>query len=403
MDLILDILPGSSDSPVSDLLRASLGLDIWEITPDHMIVRADAAKAERVQQLGYRVEQLQTVADALAEFESREHETLAAIESDETGALRPDALTKPAQYHSVESLNHDMHELAATHVDLVELREIGRSVEDQPILALRITERSGNSKKVLFSGCHHAREWISVEVPFLLAKELIETANEPSTYRWLSNGEIWIVPMINPDGHEYSRTEYRLWRKNRRQNTDGSWGVDLNRNYGYMWGTLDNDYTSHAQSDDTYIGRRAFSEPETRAIRDLIGQEMFSGVINYHSYSQEILYPWGYTQKPIRDHRDWTLISNLAKRMHMAIESVHGEYYDPKQSSQFYPTAGGASDWIYGIYGIPAFTIELRPAERWQGGFRLPANQILPTYEENKPAAFEFMNSLISGQSDGRK
>ena len=58
MDLILDILPRSSDSPVSDLLRASLGLDIWEITPDHMIVRANAAKAERVQQLGYRVEQL---------------------------------------------------------------------------------------------------------------------------------------------------------------------------------------------------------------------------------------------------------------------------------------------------------------------------------------------------------
>ena len=209
--------------------------------------------------------------------------------------------------------------------------------------------------------------------------------------------------MINPDGHEYSRTEYRLWRKNRRKNTDGSWGVDLNRNYGYMWGTLDNDYTSHTQSDDTYIGPRAFSEPETRAIRDLIGQEMFSGVISYHSYSQEILYPWGYTRKPIRDHRDWTLMSNLAKRMHMAIESVHGENYDPKQSSQFYPTAGGASDWIYGIYGIPAFTIELRPAERWQGGFRLPANQILPTYEENKPAAFEFMNSLISVQSDGRK
>ena len=396
MDLILDILPSSSNSSISNLLRTSLGLDIWEVTHDHMIVRANAARAERLQQLGYRVEQLQTVADALTEFESLEHATLASRPTDEAGALRPDALTMPPIYHSVESLNHDLHELAATHADFVELREIGRSVEGRPILALRIAERKGNSQKVLFLGCHHAREWISVEVPFLLAKEIIEAANEPSINRWLSNGEIWIVPMTNPDGHEYSRTQYRLWRKNRRENGDGSWGVDPNRNYGYMWGTLDNDYTSHTPSDDTYIGPRAFSEPETRAIRDLIGQEMFNGVISYHSYSQEILYPWGYTRKSIRHHQDQSLMSTLAKRMQKAIENVHGENYDPKQSSQFYPTAGGASDWIYGIYAIPAFTIELRPAERWQGGFLLPTNQILPTYEENKPAAFEFMNSLIS-------
>ena len=170
VDLILDILPSSSNSPISNLLRTSLGLDIWEVTHDHMIVRANAARAERLQQLGYRVEQLQTVADALTEFESLEHATLASRPADEAGALRSDALAKPPKYHSVESLNHSLHELAATHADFVELREIGRSVEDRPILALRIAERRGNSQKVLFLGCHHAREWISVEVPFLLAK-----------------------------------------------------------------------------------------------------------------------------------------------------------------------------------------------------------------------------------------
>ena len=182
MDLILEISPGSSSSSVSDLLRASLGLDIWELTPDHMIVRATEAKAERVHQLGYRVEQLQSVAEALSEFESAEQATLVNIASTETTKRPRDVLAEPARYHTVKSLNYELQELAATHPDLVELKELGHSVEGQPILALRIGERRGSLHKVLFLGCHHAREWISVEIPFLLAKDIIAEANEPSIY-----------------------------------------------------------------------------------------------------------------------------------------------------------------------------------------------------------------------------
>lgn len=398
MDLILEISPGSSSSSVSDLLRASLGLDIWELTPDHMIVRATEAKAERVHQLGYRVEQLQSVAEALSEFESAEQATLVNIASTETTKRPRDVLAEPARYHTVKSLNYELQELAATHPDLVELKELGHSVKGQPILALRIGERRGSLHKVLFLGCHHAREWISVEIPFLLAKDIIAEANEPSIYPWLSRGEVWVVPMVNPDGHEYSRNGEgaRFWRKNRRRNADGSRGVDPNRNYGYMWGVLNDDYTSHVPSDDTYIGPKAFSEPETRAIRDVMAREMFTGVVSYHSFSQEILYPWGYTHKSVDDHHDRKLMSTLAKRMQTSIEGVHGRYYDPRQSAQLYPTAGGASDWFHGSYAIPAFTIELRPATGTREAFLLPANQILPTYEENKPGAYEFIGSLMS-------
>ena len=198
-----------------------------------------------------------------------------------------------AKYHTAESLENDMRLLAGARPDLGELHEVGRSVERRPILALRIGERRGNCRKVLYWGCHHAREWVAVEVPFLLAKDIIERANQSSIHPLLSNGEIWVVPMVNPDGHEYSRTIDRLWRKNRRPNPDGSLGIDLNRNYGYMWGTLNNATSSRVPSDSTYFGPRAFSEPETRAIRDLIGRELFNGIVTYHSYSQLILYPWG--------------------------------------------------------------------------------------------------------------
>src|SRR5687767_13492610 len=101
---------------------------------------------------------------------------------------------------------------------------------------------------------------------------------------WLQAGEIWIAPMVNPDGHEFSRTgpANRLWRKNRRVNADGSIGVDPNRNYGYMWGILDVPTSSHTPSDPTYVGPRAFSEPETRAVRDLVAAQRFDGVVTFH-------------------------------------------------------------------------------------------------------------------------
>jgi carboxypeptidase T len=178
---------------------------------------------------------------------------------------------------------------------------------------------------------------------------------------------------VNSDGHEFSRTpETRLWHKNRRPNADGSIGVDPNRNYGYMWGTLNINTSSHVPSDDTYVGPRAFSEPETRAVRNLVAKELFRGVITYHSYSQLILYPWGYTSQPIPDASDLATMTKLAERMQELIRGVHGTTYTPQQSSQLYPTAGDTTDWTYGEYGIPSFTIELRPDLRTAGSSFLP-------------------------------
>jgi carboxypeptidase T len=216
---------------------------------------------------------------------------------------------------------------------------------------------------------------------------------------WLSTSEIWVAPMVNPDGHEHTRTTDRLWRKNRRRNRDGSIGVDPNRNYGYMWGTLDVNTSSHVPSDETYVGPRAFSEPESRAIRDLIGRELLSGIITYHSYSQLILYPWGYTADPIAE--DPSKMAVLSDRMSTKIAAVHGVNYVAQQSSQLYPTAGDTTDWTYGVYGIPSFTIELRPRTASQGGFILPANQIQPTFEENKAAAMEFIRTIVGAGSSG--
>jgi carboxypeptidase T len=375
MNLIARITSPGPQSPLSEVLRVPLGVDVWEVKPDYMILRATEAQLERLSRMGYQVEQLEDVAQHLSAFATAD---------------------AAAGYHSAASLEEELRHLAEARPDVAELREIGRSIEGRPILALRIGDRHGGVPKILFMGCHHAREWIAVEVPFLLAKEMVERADEPPIASWLSSGEVWVAPMVNPDGHEHSRVEQRLWRKNRRRNQDGTFGVDPNRNYGYMWGILNLPTSSHVPSDETYVGPRAFSEPETQAVRDLVACELFAGVITYHSYSQLILYPWGYTDRPVPDARDRELMVGLAIEMQGLIRGVHSSVYTPQQSSELYPTAGDTTDWTYGTYGIPSFTIELRPRTVQEGGFILPASQIQPTWEENRPAAFRFLEHLIS-------
>lgn len=374
MTLILQVTSTNPQVPLSQLLELPLELDVWEVKPDYIVLRAAEPQAERLQRMGYQVEQLHLTDTYLSMFATEE-----AI----------------AGYHSAASLEQDMRQLATSQPHIVELREIGRSIENRPIWALRIGERRGSTRKILFLGCHHAREWLAVEVPYRLAEYVVTHANQNPVQQWLTDGEIWVAPMVNPDGHEYSRTQNRLWRKNRRPNPDGSFGVDPNRNYGYMWGTLNVSTSSHVPSDETYVGPYAFSEPETRAVRDLIARELFRGVITYHSFSQLILYPWGYTSKPIAAPAGRNQMVELAQRMQRLIRDVHDANYTPQQSSQLYPTAGDTTDWTYGIYQVPSFTIELRPRTQAEGGFILPPGQIQPTWEENQPAALEFIQRVL--------
>ena len=109
----------------------------------------------------------------------------------------------------------------------------------------------------------------------------------------------------------------------------------------------------------------------------------------------------GLHRDPIADAGNHSEMKALAGRMRTAIAPVHGVNYTAMQSSQLYPTAGDTTDWTYGVYGIPSLTIELRPSSHTEGGFILPASQIQPTFEENKPAAMEFISSVVGEHVGG--
>ncbi|MHC4586323.1 MAG: M14 family zinc carboxypeptidase, partial [Planctomycetota bacterium] len=219
--------------------------------------------------------------------------------------------------------------------------------------------------------------------PLYIAQYLANNYNSDAEVKHLvDNCEIWIVPVVNPDGYEFSRTTNRLWRSNRRDNGDGTFGVNLNRNYDYMWGGAG---SSGNTSNTNYRGPSAFSEPESQAVRDLVRTYDFRILMSYHSFWQSIYYPWGYTWEPPPDgpmFRDMT--SSMIELIYYTSGATYTNLLDEPDA---YLVSGDTGDWSYGELGIYSFGMELRPVTFSQGGFVLPENQIMPTCVENLPVA----------------
>jgi carboxypeptidase T len=291
-------------------------------------------------------------------------------------------------FHSYGEAESDLFLLEQTYPAIAKVYDVGDSLEGRNLYAVKLSdnvETEENEAKVLFLGCHHAREWIAVDVPLMIAQHLAANYASDSQIRsLLDQSEVWILPVVNPDGLEYSIHVYRYWRKNRRDNGSGSYGVDLNRNYGYQWGYDDIGSSGNANS-GTYRGPAPFSEPESRAVRDLVEAHDFLALISYHNYSQIILYPWGYIEQ--RAPQD-ALLEYLASNMTARMAAVRGVIYEyGPAGDSLYTTNGDTTDWALGSAGVPAFTIELPPPNQSRGGFFNAEAEIVPIFQENLPAA----------------
>jgi len=295
----------------------------------------------------------------------------------------------PAQdsiYHNYAELTAELDLLASQHPNLLKKYSIGKSVQGREIWAVRINPHAENAQQpsglpgIIFMGGHHAREHLSVEVPLKLIRHLAEGYQKDEVIRnLLGNRDITIVPMVNPDGAEYDIESgtYRSWRKNRTENKGSSCaGVDLNRNYGYRWGTGG---SSKSPCSDTFMGAEAFSEPETRAIKGLVESRPNTKILlTFHTFSELILYPWGHTYDDITNTPHLTAYENMARTM----ASWNG--YRPQQSSELYITSGDTTDWSYGQLGIFSFTFELSPRDMWGGGGFYPGpDAVERTFQAN--------------------
>ena len=290
-------------------------------------------------------------------------------------------------FHDYAEVEAELDSLQREFPNLAKVHDLGLTLEGRHVYALKVSARVDVDEaeaQVLFLGCHHAREWISVEVPLLFARYALERyASDAEMRRLLDHSEVWIVPLVNPDGLEYTISTYRYWRKNRRDNGDGSFGIDINRNYDYAWG-IDNAGSSPDPSSDVYRGPSAASEPETQAVQGLIASRHFQALISYHSYAQDILFPWGYTTTPAPDA---ARLRDLAAAMSARIQAVNGRTYAYGEAgSTLYLTNGDITDWAYGRFRVMAFTIELPPDSYFQGNFFNAESEIQSLFLENVPA-----------------
>lgn len=234
--------------------------------------------------------------------------------------------------------------------------------------------------EVLYTGMHHAREGIGMQLLFYYMYYLLENYDtDPDVKYIVDNFELYFVPIVNMDGYAYNIITNSggggQWRKNRRQNDDGSYGVDINRNYGYMWG-YDNNGSSPVPDDDTYRGPSAFSEPETQCMKNFCEEHQFRIALNYHSYSNLLLYPWGYSNDLCEDDYIFHTHGGILTR-------ENGYTYGPG-STTIYITNGGSDDWMYGEQQtkdrIFSYTSEVGNGDQ---GFWPPVTQIIPLCQAN--------------------
>ncbi len=253
-------------------------------------------------------------------------------------------------YYTLQEVQNELDSMHLLYPNLVSQKQQAggqNSIEGRPLYFVKISKDPNNIQpvpKVFYNALIHAREPESMEQLFFYMWYLLENygTNEEVTYL-VDNLELYFLPVVNPDGYEYNHTTNPsgggMFRKNRRNNGDGSFGVDLNRNFGYQWG-YDNTGSSPYTYDETYRGTGPFSEPETQIIRDLCNEVNFKETLNYHTYGDLFLYPWGYITQDTPDSSVFWNFSTIMTRQNRYITGVPG--------AVLYNTNGDANDWMYG-------------------------------------------------------
>lgn len=292
-------------------------------------------------------------------------------------------------YYTFEEVVEKLDELAADYPSLITQRvSIGQSWEGRELWMVKISDNPGadeDEPEVLYTALHHAREPQSMTTVLYFMYYLLEHyGSDPEVTHIVDHRELYFVPVLNPDGYVYNESTDPdgggFWRKNRRDNGGNVFGVDLNRNYGYEW-AYDDEGSSPNPGSDTYRGPGPFSEPETAAVRDFAAAREFRAALNYHSFGDLWIYPWGF--RPSFYTPDSALYVDAAREMTRA----NGYLYGTGDQTVGYLVNGDSDDWMYGEQGLKpkifAFTPEVGPR------FWPSQGEIIPLADENVEANLE--------------
>ncbi|MET8895183.1 M14 family metallopeptidase [Streptomyces albogriseolus] len=373
-------------TPVTRTAIQRAGVTVDEADEETVVVSGRAEQIRELRRQGYEITPLgaapdrSTAADGLRLF---------------------DFPSADSRYHNYAEMNAEIDQRIAAHPSIMSKRVIGKSYQGRDIVAVKVSDNVGADEaehEVLFTHHQHAREHLTVEMALYLLRELgAGYGSDARITKTVREREIWIVPDLNPDGGEYdiATGSYRSWRKNRQPNSGSSYvGTDLNRNWDYRWGCCGG--SSGSKSSETYRGSAPESAPEVKVVADFVRSRVVGGVqqikagIDFHTYSELVLWPFGYT------YSDTT--TGMTADDHAAFRAVGQKMaasngYTAQQSSDLYITDGSIDDYLWGAHKIFGYTFEMYPRSASGGGFYPPDEVIERETSRNRDAVLQLLEN----------
>jgi carboxypeptidase T len=372
-------------TPVTRTAIATAGVSVDEADEETVVVSGRADQIRKLRAQGYEVTPLGSAPDRVAEDEVRLYDFPSA----------------DSKYHNYAEMPAEIDQRLAAYPGIMRKQVIGKSYQGRDIVAVKISDNVGTDEaepEVLFTHHQHAREHLTVEMALYLIRELGAGYGSDSRITNMVNGrEIWIIPDLNPDGGEYdiATGSYRSWRKNRQPNSGSSYvGTDLNRNWNYKWGCCGG--SSGSTSSETYRGSAAESAPEVKVVADFVrsrivgGKQQITAGIDFHTYSELVLWPFGYTYSDTAT--GMTADDNAAfKAVGQKMAASNG--YTAEQSSDLYITDGSIDDYLWGTQKIFSYTFEMYPTSSSGGGFYPPDEVIERETSRNRDAVLQLLEN----------
>jgi hypothetical protein len=299
-------------------------------------------------------------------------------------------------HYTYAEMVQELDDIVAAYPAITYKISLGQSWQGREIWALKVSDNASvneDEPKVLITGIHHAREPISCGICMDFINWLVGNygTNDTAT-AIVDHDEVWMVPVVNPDGYVFNETYEDPWgsgwRKNCRDNNNNGTmdpdydGVDLNRNYGYQWG-YDNQGSSADPADETYRGPSAFSEPELQVMREFCDTCEFAYALNYHSYGNYLIVPWGYINGETPDSLIYRIMAD-SMTSHIGVPNNYA--WGTCYQTVGYPANGTSDDWLYGEQAEKpkcfAFTGEVGESF-WQGA--TDSSEIVVHCNETRP------------------
>lgn len=372
-------------TPVTRTAIQQAGVTVDEADEETVVVSGRADQMRVLRQQGYET-------------------TLLGTAPDRSSAADPRLFDFPSadsRYHNHAEMNAEINQRLSAYPNIMSRQVIGSSYEGRDIVAIKISDNvrtDENEPEVLFTHHQHAREHLTVEMALYLLRELgAGYGSDPRITDMVNGREIWIIPDLNPDGGEYdiATGSYRSWRKNRQPNSGSSYvGTDLNRNWDYRWGCCGG--SSGSTSSSTYRGSAPESAPEVEVVSDFVRSRVVGGVqqikagIDFHTYSELVLWPFGYTYSDTTT--GMTADDNAAFRT-VGQKMAASNGYTAQQSSDLYITDGSIDDFLWGAHKIFGYTYELYPRSSSGGGFYPPDEVIERETSRNRDAVLQLLEN----------